>query len=196
MAQDIPDYFLSALASFGLPSPQAQRAFWERCALKRYPKNEILFSEKKRNSLEYLLLEGVLHRFNENEAGESVTTGFYLGNAVVTPHFARTVQGVSLFSLQALTEVEVAEIPVSELDSLRYSDRAFQMFGIKVIEEAFSKNLLVDIAHRSGDAKARLDLLRDMYPNIENLAPHHVIASYLGMSPVTLSRIRAQLKSH
>lgn len=186
--KDIP-----SLTPFGLPSPQAQSMFWEKGALKNYARNDLLFAAGKLNGMEYLLLEGVLHRFNDDAKGDSVTTGFYLGPAAVTPHFARTSQGRSLFSLQALTPVLVAEIPVAELDRLRYASREFQLFGLKVVEEEVSKNLMVDITHRSGNAQERLDLLRKMYPGIENLVPHYVIASYLGITNVSLSRLRGHL---
>lgn len=181
-----------ALALIGLPSTQAQQLFWEKSTLKNYAKNELLFESGKLNSTEYLLLEGVLHRFNENEKFENVTTGFYLGPTAVTPRFARTTQERSLFSLQALTSVTVAEIPVAELDKLRYAHREFQLFGLKVVEDEISQNLKIDIAHRSGNAQERLDLFRKMYPGLENLVPHHVIASYLGITNVSLSRLRAQ----
>lgn len=178
--------------AFGLQSEEVQNMFWEKGILERYAKSDLLFAAGKPNGMEYLLFEGVLHRFKGNAKGDPVTTGFYVGPMAVTPHFARTIQGRSLFSLQALTPVVVARIPVAELDRLRYAHRAFQLFGLRVVEEEVSKNLLVDIAYRSGNAQERLDLLRDMYPGLENLVPHYVIASYLGITHVSLSRLRGQ----
>ncbi|MHB1685817.1 MAG: Crp/Fnr family transcriptional regulator [Ignavibacteriaceae bacterium] len=193
MSKEITDNLLSALRKFGLQSTRTQNLFLNSCIVKCYNKNDILFSVDKKNNNEYLLIEGVLHRFNVNEKGENVTTGFYLGNAVVTPHFARTIKGKSIFSLQALTEIIVVEIPVAVLDNLRFINEEFGIFGQKVIEEELSKSILTDIAYRSNNAKERLLLLRQTYPNLENLIPHNIIASYLGITNVSFSRLRSEL---
>ena len=182
----------NTLRHFGLTGRQVQNLFMEQCTLVNFTKNDLLFKEGKRNGKEYLLLEGVLHRFNENELGENVTTGFYVGMAVITPHFARNVHEKSMFSLQALTDALVAEIPVEALDQLRATHPAFETFGRKVLENELVKNLAADIAYRSNTAKERLVMLRETYPNIENLIPHTVIASYLGITNVSFSRLRSE----
>jgi len=192
MNRDISDNILKTLTTFGLQSIQTQNLFLESCVLKSYNKNDIIFSEDKKNNNEYFLFEGVLQRFNANENGENVTTGFYLQNAVITPHFARTIKGKNIFSLQALTEVQIGEVPVAIFDNLRFGNKDFQHFGQHVIEQELSKNILTDIAYRSSNAKERLSLLRKTYPNIENLIPHNLIASYLGITKVSFSRLRSE----
>lgn len=193
MDKEIKDNLLSALIKFGLQSDRTQSLFLDNCIIKFYPKNSIISSADKKNYQEYFLIEGVLHRFNVNEKGENVTTGFYIGNTVLTPHFARTIKSKSIFSLEALTEVKVAEIPVATLDNLRFTNEEYKLFGQKIIEEELSKNIITDIAYRSSNAKERLFLLRQDYPNLENLIPHHIIASYLGITNVSFSRLRKEL---
>ena len=151
----------------------------------------MIFSEGKSNDTEYCLIEGLVHRFNINEQGDQVTTGFYLEKSVITPHFARTLKGKSLFSLQTLAETRMAEFPVSIFNELRYQHKAFQDFGQKVIEAEISKNILADIAYRTSTAKERLLALRIAFPMLENIIPHHIIASYLGITNVSFSRLRS-----
>ena len=67
-------------------------------------KDEIVFHEKRFNAFEYFQLEGVSHRFNVDSDTQSVTTGIYQNEIVITPHFTRTTNGHSIFSLQALTD--------------------------------------------------------------------------------------------
>lgn len=108
--------------------------FKDKSVIKELPKNKDIFIEHKKNELEYLLISGVTHRYNISDKGEIVTTGFYMTNSVITPHFARTNKGKSIFSLQTLTDVVIAEIPVNELNNLRHSNKEFQEFGQKIIE--------------------------------------------------------------
>lgn len=180
------------MTTFGFQSTQTQNLFLDCSIIKRFNKNEIVFSEGKKTNSEYFLIEGVLQRFNDTENGERVTTGFYLGYSVITPNFARTIKNKSLFSLQALTETIIIEIPVADFDNLRFTNKEFQLFGQRVLEEELSKSILTETTFRSSNAKERLTLLRKAYPNLENLIPHHIIASYLGITNVSFSRLRSE----
>ncbi len=182
----------AALIGYGFHSSEARDLFLSKCTIKSYNKNEIIFSEGKNNENEYCLLEGLVHRFNTNEQGDQVTTGFYIEQSVITPHFARTLKGKSLFSLQALAETQMAEFPVAIFNELRYAHKDFQAFGQKVIEAEISKNILTDIAYRTSTAKERLLALRASFPTLENAAPHQIIASYLGITKVSFSRLRGE----
>lgn len=165
----------------------------ENCTIIHVEKMEHFSEAGKRNLNEYFMLEGIAHRYVINEEGQPVTTGFYLEESVVTPHFARTIDGKSIFNLQALTSMVVAKIPVKVLDSFRYSYDDIRSFGQKVVERELLRSLSNEVAQRSMTARARLLLFRDQYPNLENRVPHTCIASFLGITSVSFSRLRNEL---
>lgn len=167
--------------------------FIQRAQIAELPKNEIIFIEGKKNQSEYLLLSGVAHRYNISDKGDIVTTGFYMSDSVITPHFARTHKGKNIFSLQTLTEAIIAEISVKELDYLRYTNDEFQAFGQRIIETELANNFFNEVVFRSYNAKERLLALRKQFPNLENLVPHTIIASYIGITKVSFSRLRNEL---
>lgn len=181
------------LIRFGIGSSLARQGFQEKATIREYPKSINLFVEGKQNDLEYILIIGVLHRYNISDRGDVVTTGFYMPGSVVTPHFARTSKGKNIFSLQALTDAIVAEISVKELDLLRYNDKEFHEFGQRTIETELAQIFFNEVVFRSYSAKERLLALREQFPNLENLVPHHIIASYLGITQVSFSRLRKEL---
>jgi CRP-like cAMP-binding protein len=180
---------IDVIKKLGISSTSLQNRFAAYSVIKFYKKNDVLFSENKSNSSEYIVLDGILHRYNSHD-GENITTGFYLPQQVVTPHFARTVNEKSILSLQALTDSEMIEIPVEKLDELRCGHEEFRAFGQKVLEAELSRNLFNEIAYRSMEAKDLLLLFRREYPNLENLIPHSIIASFLGITNVSFSRLR------
>ena len=55
-------------------------------------------------------------------------------------------------------------------------------------KEKRESSLLLD------DAQTRYIKFRNEYPGLESRIKQHLIASYLGITPVTLSRIRARLR--
>jgi CRP-like cAMP-binding protein len=165
----------------------------DECRIEQVKRKQKISEEGQVNSSEYFLLEGIIHRYTLVETGEFITTGFYVGPTILTPHFARTSGGKSIFPLQALTEVTVAEIAVTVLDELRNTNDEIRRWGQKVIERKLKRNFVNEIRFRSSNAKERLMHLRDEFPNLENLVPHTCIASYLGITPVSFSRLRKEL---
>lgn len=181
------------LHHLGICSTASKQLFKDKSVIRELPKNKDIFLEQKKNESEYLIIAGVAHRYNISDKGEIVTSGFYMAKSVITPHFARTNMGKSIFSLQTLTEVVLAEISVVELDNLRNSNNEFREFGQKTIEAELTKTFYNEVVFRSYSAKERLLELRKQHPNLENVIPHNIIASYLGITNVSFSRLRGDL---
>lgn len=156
-------------------------------------KNEVIFSEKKYNAFEYFQVEGITHRYNTGENGEQITTGIYTGGTVITPNLARTINGQSLFSLQALTSCTCLKIPAGAFDEIRRSHDQVWALGQLVVEREFRQHLQYEVLFRSGNAKDRLLYFRSNFRQLENLISHAVIASFLGITPVSFSRLRNEL---
>jgi CRP-like cAMP-binding protein len=191
--KDSIDTLRSVLSELGIKSASSQNLFLGNATVKQYLKNEIIFSENEKNFSEYLLLDGSLHRYNVNSDGENITTGFYMASCAIMPHSGRTIKGKNIFSLQALTYTCIAELPVTILDEWRSANEEYKTFGLKVLATELSILSFNELAYRSMKAKDRLIMLRKAYPNIENLVPHTIIASYLGITKVSFSRLRNEL---
>lgn len=190
MDKDHTEILGTILNAFSSVPPQVVQLIMENGIYQSYKKNEIIFSEKRYNAFEYFQLEGVTHRYNSDEDQQLLTTGFYLNETVITPHFARTTNGQSIFSLQALTDCQYLKVPVGTFDELRENHPSVRAFGQRVVEKEFVKNLNHEVLFRSFTAKDRLQFFRANFPNLENLIPHTIIASFLGITPVSFSRLR------
>ena len=156
-------------------------------------KNEIVFHEKWFNAFEYFQLDGVSHRFNVDDALQPLTTGIYQNEIVITPHFARTTNGQSIFSLQALTDCIYLKVPAGIFRDISGQNQQISMFGRAVVEKEFIRSLNFEVLFRSFNARDRLIYFRANYPLLENIIPHTIIASFIGITPVSLSRLRNEL---
>ncbi len=174
-------------------SQQTVELIVDNGSFQSYNKNEIIFPEKRYNAFEYFQIEGVSHRYNKDETGQMITTGIYAGGIVITPNFARSINSQSIFSLQALTDCLFLNIPIGTFDELRRNNPQIWSFGQRVIEREFIRHLNYEVIFRSFSAKDRLLFFRTNYKLLENIIPHTVIASYLGITPVSFSRLRNEL---
>jgi len=177
---------------YPLPLKQLHQIIGE-CEIKPFVRQQHITETGWGNYSEYFLLDGIVHRYSLVEKGDFITTGFYVGPAIISPNFSRTSGQKSIFSLQVLVESTIAQISVKKLDELRDSDKEIRRWGQKVIEHELKKYFSYEVRFRSCNAKERLFSLRKEFPNLENLVPHTCIASYVGITPVSLSRLRKEL---
>lgn len=156
-------------------------------------KDEMVFHQNRYNNAEYFQLEGISHRFILDADKHAITTGIYQNEVLITPYVARTSNQQSIFSLQALADCTYLKVPSETLQLLLEQSRTLRNFGHAAMEKEFSKSLSFEVMFRSSTAKERLIYFRTQYPMLENIIPHTIIASFLGITPVSLSRLRNEL---
>ncbi len=161
--------------------------------LQELGKQEVVFAEKRFNGHEYFQLRGISHRYSTDGDGQQLTTGIFQGECVITPNFTRTRNGQSIFSLQALTDSLFLRVPAGTFRELMDRLPTIRSFGNSVVGPEFSRGLQYEVIFRSYTARDRLLYFRDNYPGLENEIPHTVIASFLGITPVSFSRLRSEM---
>jgi CRP-like cAMP-binding protein len=141
--------------------------------------NEIFFINKG-------ILRVIVH---DKEASEH-TIHFALENQFIADYSSFIQQLPSLYTLQALEETEVIVIPRSAVDwgykNLKEGDKLGRL--IAEFYFIYQDNRIKNLYARS--AKERYDTITEVFPNIHNRVPQHMIASYLGITPVHLSRLK------
>lgn len=162
-------------------------------AVETFQKGEIVFHERRLDTFEYIQLEGISHRFNLDNDGNQVTTGIYQNEAVITPHVSRNVNQQNIFSLQALMTSTYLKIPADKFWILMRQHPTIESFAHATMVKEFSNVLSFEVLFRTSTAKDRLLYFRAKYPMLENIIPHTVIASFLGITTVSLSRLRNEL---
>jgi hypothetical protein len=65
-------------------------------------------------------------------------------------------------------------------------------FGNMVLLAELQKKVEKEISLASLTASERLQVFRKEYPGFENIVPHAAIATYLGITNVSLSRLRGK----
>jgi CRP-like cAMP-binding protein len=165
----------------------------DRFSSKLISKNQFQLTEGKVCNEYLFLAKGCLRAFVYDTEGKEVTTNFYVpGDRVfeVSSFFNRTK---SKENIQALTDCEGWYISYLQLNDLFHALPAFREFGRSVLVHGFAalKNRM--LAMITETAEERYALLLKTNPEIFQHAPLKHIASYLGITDSSLSRIRKEL---
>ena len=135
------------------------------------------------------VVAGVLRRYVVADAGE-VTTGFLVEHSFATDYAALCAGDESESGLQALTEVRVLSADAAALRRLCAGDAAWRDFaaaaGLALVRRRERRH--VELLTRSPEARYD-DLVRGC-PTLMERVPHYHVASYLGIAPESLIRLR------
>jgi CRP-like cAMP-binding protein len=156
-------------------------------------KGYVFIQKDKRNDMEYFVLEGVCKSYLYNPEGEEITISFFKDKSVLSPFTTRTSQGFSNMNFKALTTVKLACINAAVFEELMISNLEIRHFANEVLRIELMKKVEKEIGLASLTAKERLIRFREQYALLENLIPHTDIATYLGITNISLSRLRKEL---
>lgn len=142
----------------------------------------------------FFIQKGLMSYYNISENGDSIIKKFFYEKSFVSVPASYITQTPSLFSIEALEDVHIIEYSSYEYYKLikQYPEMAF--FHINYIERNWiiaKEPLEISLKYRT--AKMRYFNFLDEYkPILHRLKQHH-IASFLGITPTQLSRIKRDL---
>lgn len=158
--------------------------------IKHLPKESCVATQGEKNSMEIIVLDGYLSGTISDPEGRSVCVGFYAGPRVVTPNVARTRDGVSLVSINANTDSLIAQMEAAKLTELMLASEPIREWADGILQRELAYKAEREWCLSALGGADRLAWFRKTHPQHEELFSHFLIASFLGVTPVTLSRLR------
>jgi len=175
-----------------LVSPKAAEEIANTFAPKEIKKNNFLFKEGKVCDEYFFLENGFIRTFANDIEGNEVTTNFYSSGQVVfevSSFFNRTI---SKENFQAIVDCQGWYITYEQLNNLFHSMHDFRDFGRSILVKGFSSLKIRMLSMITETAEQRYDTLLKTNPEIFQQAALKHIASYLGITDTSLSRIRKE----
>lgn len=153
------------------------------------PSKTILLEEGQVAENLYLIRKGCLRLFFYHE-GKDITFQFFFEEDFVASFDSLYKRTPSIFYLESIEPTELIVIPREDLyDLINHDLPARQMYEEKLIDR-FHAYLQLFLSRIKNTPQQRYEELVKEYPTIIQRIPQHYIASYLGITPVSLSRIR------
>ena len=135
--------------------------------------------------------EGLL-RYYVLDDGEEHTYDFSVEQTFVCNYESFLTQTPSTRFIQALEATTLLRIRYDNLQKLYETLEHGQQFGRLVAEQLFVATLQKLTSFYRESADERYDNFLRLFPGVADRIPQYVVASYVGIKPQSLSRIRAQ----
>jgi CRP-like cAMP-binding protein len=141
-----------------------------------------------------IVYKGGLRYFSRSEKGD-YTLGFAFEGEWIGDYESFLLQIPSDDFIEALEDCELFTLSYPDMQALYQHSQRFEKFGRLIAENLFIKTARSKRNLMTQSAEDRyLDLLTSQ-PHILERLPQHLIASYLGIQPQSLSRIRARISN-
>lgn len=157
------------------------------------PKNRILEEEGKIPQHLYYIVSGFMRLFYYNDNGDEVTTHINCPHGFFTAFSDFTNQQKASVNVETVTECQLLRITKQDYETLINESPFWKDYGMHVLQESviYNEERAKDLATLS--AEQRYLKLMHSHPNILQNVPLQYIASFLGIKPESLSRIRRNL---
>ena len=141
--------------------------------------NEIAFLES-----------GVVRAFYINSQGKEYNKTFFVGPAIIGSYAALISKQKNRLPQQALSDCKIWRAKFEVIEKLSVNNYEIEHLRRKIAERFFVNNEKKQLEMALLEAKERYLIFKTEHPGLEDLIPQYHIASYLGISPTQLSRIR------
>lgn len=181
------------LSFFSKLPEENYESFLKLAKEKQFAKNDIVTKVGTVPSHFYIIEEGIIRSFYEDESGKEFTRSFF-NKFQSAGALGSLISGQpSKLSYDCLTNCKVFEINFNEFIALTKSNKAILNLYKEVLESIFlmMEHRVYEVSIL--DAKARYLKFKEEFPDLENQINQYKIATYLNITPVQLSRIRKNL---
>lgn len=136
-----------------------------------------------------------MRNFYIDDSGEEITTDMNNGPRFFTSYNYFVNRTISNENIECITECSLLRIKRDDVDILYKKSTILNKYTILLLEKVFEEERARIKELTTLTAKQRYLKFVESNPNIIKNAPLQYIASYLGIKPETISRIRKNLIS-
>lgn len=171
-------------------SEEELNQFLKDSYVKTFKKNEIISFPKLVPNDIFFINSGLIRCMLTDMNGVEHTTFFGIENQFIADYSNFILQKPTISTIQALEETEMVITPRTSIEwgyqNMQYGDRLGRFIAeyYFIFQDETIKN------NYTRTPTERYNSITSFFPNIHNRVPQKMIASYLGISPVHLSRLK------
>lgn len=183
---------LKSLSQFISLNPDEQDYFVQKLQVRTCDRKELILQEGQVCRYAYFINYGCL-RYFYNVAGDEHTAQFFFENGWYTDYESFLSGKGARQNIEALEKSELLLLSSRDLQQIYVDIPKFERFGRLMAETAFLGLRRRSEMLENQTAVERYLALINERPKVFERIPQHYIASYLGVKPPSLSRIRKRI---
>ena len=184
--------FEKYLASFTALPPASMRALLDLFAPVALQKGDHLAIEGEFAKSLAFVETGVLRAYYRSPKGEEFNKLFFTNPSIVGAYSSLITGQQNMINIQCLTDCQVVQTHFKRILALYEDYPLIERLNRVIAEDFFVKKERREMSLVMNDASERYALFQQEYPEVESQVAQYHIASYLGITPTQLSRIRAK----
>lgn len=188
MEHNIDEYSISRLDFSELRDYVIQNGI-----VKQISKKEYLVRQDEKYEFVGFVSDGMFRYIRTDSSGKEHIVGYSFTNEFVAEYTSNLCNRPPLASIQAIKDSTVHLIKYTEIEKLWNSSPEKQRMGRIVAEQLFAMTYRRLIDSYCNTPEERYIDLMNRYPNLKELVPLKEIASFIGVTPETVSSIRKKL---
>lgn len=158
----------------------------------KFKKNDYFAKEGEYSSKLAFITKGIIRAFFRNKSGNEYNKTFFTASSFIAAYSSITTKKENLINLQCLTDCTLLVADFEKITSLYNDYPKIERLARILAEYKFAIKEKREIELVTLEARERYEIFKSEHPNLENLVNQYHIASYLGITPTQLSRIRAK----
>ena len=175
-----------------LPEDQEEK-FRNLLSIKRIKKNENFISAGEFPKTMAFVNQGLFRYYYTNDRGEEFTKVFFPENSLLSSYSAIVEERSSHFSIQALEDAVIEVIGYQDFLKLFGEYPGWNTFLSRMLQKGFIAKEERERQFLLFDAEQRYVSFLKRYPDLDKRIKQHFIASYLRITPESLSRLRRKM---
>ena len=157
-------------------------------------KGDFLVYQGVREMEQYFLIDGILKRVVANPEGKEMILRFAEERDLETSYAAWRLGTPTPYGIVCVTRTRVARMPLAEwatfLEKRPQAKAAFELEVMRIMSEIMAHTITLHLL----DAPGRVHRFSRKHPELVDRIPQKQLASYLNLTPETLSRLRQKGK--
>ncbi|MCX6799532.1 MAG: Crp/Fnr family transcriptional regulator [Candidatus Falkowbacteria bacterium] len=168
---------------------QVWNEFEQYFTTRRLQKNEVLWNSGEVCKHLIFIKKGLIRIFDSN-SDKLNTLQFFFENKILTDYYSFTSQNPCIESYEAIEETELIMIPRIVIYNFYDKYKTFERIGRITAEQNFISLAEIQVQNKKLSPEEKYSKLVTERPKVIQRVSLKYIASYLGMTPEHLSRIR------
>jgi CRP-like cAMP-binding protein len=161
-------------------------------SFRQVPKKFKLATEGKVAKELYFIIKGLVRLYYTKD-GKEITGYIFKENLFASSYDSFLRQAPGIQTLETLEDCDLLVITYNRLQQLYEELPKMHIVARKVAEQRFINAQMMLSSFILDSPEERYRKFEEQYGDLLLRVPHHIIASYLGITPVSLSRIRKRL---